>query len=594
MTISGKKDLIPFLRQIAYLHNLTDVNLEQLSEHFQEVSVVAGECIIKEGDPGDCLYIVQSGRFLVYKNHEDLSQFRKITIGRGELIGELALLTQEPRTANVKAIRDSILWKLPKASFDAFAQTHPKLLMSIVKNAIIRLSSTHQKPHKPSIAKLLTIMPTGEAHTNLFFVNSLVEAMNKNGKVAYITLDSIKQQFPDLDLLQEFSKYSPLLEWIENLENDFDFIVLQTQPDNIPWTRLCLHQADKVLLYASSNDSPLINDYENELFNHLEKEILLILIHPNATVIPKHSVNWLKQRNVELVHIRNNNLKDLTRLVDIITGKALALVLAGGGAKGLAHIGVYKAFLELGISIDRVGGTSMGAIVAGTIAMGFSFEEIMEKANRLIINNKKFFDYTFPKYALLNGAAWTNSLHQLFLDTEIEDLWINYFCLASNFTLRQEEILTKGLVYKAVRASASLPAIVPPISNERDELLMDGSLFNNIPVDVMKILDPYAKIIAVDVAQKDYKPTHLPDGTISGFRELFSKQDVGPKITDAIIGAILCGNDSKRKKMVELADHYFVLDTKNIMEFDFKKLHELVEIGYQAAMDFFQKKRDEF
>lgn len=261
----------------------------------------------------------------------------------------------------------------------------------------------------------------------------------------------------------------------------------------------------------------------------------------------------------------------------------------------MAQIGVYKALCELNIPVDLVGGTSMGSVVAANIAMNLSVDEIIDNLKKYVILNKKFNDYTLPAVSLLAGKGWGDALKAIFGEqTFIEDLWRPFFCVASNFTQRRIELLSSGSLYKSVRASAALPGVVPPISNERDELLIDGGIFNNLPVDIMRRHFSPCEIIAVRVSPFSDVHAHIPDGVISGVKRYlsrFSKEPIKqtlPNITEILIGAITLCNDEQ--ELIQLANANHALDI-NLSQFnilDFSKYVQLIDIGYKAAMEQFQ------
>lgn len=245
--------------------------------------------------------------------------------------------------------------------------------------------------------------------------------------------------------------------------------------------------------------------------------------------------------------------------------------------------------------IDFVGGTSMGSIIAATIAMNLSVPEIIESMNKNVIKNKKFNDYTIPAVSLLGGCGWLHALKQVFGETYIEDLWRPYFCVASNFTLRKAELLDKGLVYKAVRASASLPGVVPPISNERDELLIDGGIFNNVPVDLMRNFAGPCEIIAVRVSPFSNAYAQIPDGVVSDLKHYLSRfgsessrqMAVVPSLTELIMGAITLCNDEKELAQLASANYALDIDLSGFGMLDFARLPDLIELGYRATMERF-------
>ncbi len=595
-----KTELITFLKTIAYFQSLPEASIIELSAQFKPTFVQSGEVIIQEGEMGDSLYIVQTGRLLVSKIIQNNQQILGEMV-RGDLVGELSLFTQQPRAATVIAIRDSLLWKLSKEQFDIFVTKNSAHVMPIVRTAILRLL----KPNalRQQNLRSLAIAPAGRYPIDREFIGLLAEQLSLFAPTLLITSTLIKNQFKDIKTVNsvKMELTDPrITEWLNEQEQKYTYVLYEADDINTEWTRMCLRQADKIVLLGNALDTPKLGGIEQYLFYSLEKSyrppIELFLLHEGKTIIPSGTVEWLKERPVKVYQLKKGHGDTLKRIARLIVGRGVALVLGGGGAKSFAHIGVYKALCELNIPVDFVGGTSMGSIISAGIAMDFTVPEMIESIKKNVINNKKFNDYTIPSVALLRGGGWLHALKNIFGDTYIEDLWRPFFCVASNFTLRRVELLKSGLVYKAVRASASLPGVVPPISNERHELLIDGGIFNNLPVDVMRNFAPPCEIIAVRVAPFSNVHAQIPEGTVSGFKRYFSRfggeslknMAMVPSLSELIIGAITLCNDEKELIQLSNANHALDIDLSEFSMLDFSKFSQLVDLGYAAAMKQFQ------
>ncbi|RUR12421.1 patatin-like phospholipase family protein [Legionella sp. km772] len=596
-----KTELINFLKTIPYFQSLPETSIKELSEQFKPCFIQSGEVIIKEGEMGDSLYIVQTGRLLVTKIIQNNQQIIGEMV-RGDLVGELSLFTQQARAATVIAIRDSFLWKLSKEQFDIFVEKNSTHVMPIVRTAILRLL----KPNtlRQQTLRSLAIAPAGRYPLDKDFIRLLAEQLSLSAPTLLVNSSLIKNQFKELktnNSLKIELTDPRITEWLNEQEQKYTYVLYEADDINTEWTRLCLRQADKIFLFADSADTPKLGGIEQYLFYSLEKNyrppIELFLLHDEKISIPIGTIEWLKERPIKgYQHFRKGHAEDLQRIIRLILGRGVGLVLGGGGAKSFAHIGVYKALCELKIPVDFVGGTSMGSIIAAGIAMNFTIPEMIESIDRYVIKNKKFNDYTIPSVSLLGGGGWLYALKSIFGDTYIEDLWRPFFCVASNFTLRKVELIKTGPVYKAVRASASLPGVVPPISNERNELLVDGGIFNNVPVDIMRNFAPPCEIIAVRVSPFSNVHAQIPDGIVSGFKRYFSRfgndslkrMAEVPSLSEIIIGTITLCNDEKELIQLSSANHALDINLSEFSMLDFSKLPDLIELGYQAAMEQFQ------
>ncbi len=272
----------------------------------------------------------------------------------------------------------------------------------------------------------------------------------------------------------------------------------------------------------------------------------------------------------------------------------VGLVLSGGGAKGLAHIGVLEILEEEGIKVDYIGGTSMGAIIGGLYAAGYSAREldsIFNETNFDILiqdnlprNAKTFyekedaekyaitlpfdnFSIAFPS-GLSKGQNIYNLMSRLTLHvSDVNDfskLSIPFFCVATNVETGEEVILDKGSLAKAISASGAIPSLLSPIKMD-DKLLTDGGVSNNYPVEEMKKRGADI-IIGVDVqdslvGQKKLKSVIEIMNQISNFRRI---------------------QDMREKK--QLTDIYIKPDITNFSVLSFDQGNAIIDSGRVASM----------
>jgi len=167
----------------------------------------------------------------------------------------------------------------------------------------------------------------------------------------------------------------------------------------------------------------------------------------------------------------------------------IGLVLGGGAARGLAHIGILKVIENLGISVDIIVGTSMGAIIGGAYASGISLQEIEKTfcdVNWLQIL-KMIKPSRLQLQGLLDGENIKEFMKEKFGDHSIENLKIKFACVATDFRTGEEIVLDKGSLVDALRASMSIPLVFSPV-NVQGYYLVDGGVVNLVPVDVARKL----------------------------------------------------------------------------------------------------------
>lgn len=592
----AKHKFTAFLKTIPFFKALPDHDIQILSDQFEEVYLQSGQVLIQQGEKGDSLYLVISGRLRAFVKSDEGKEIIVGEIGRGELIGELALLTGEVRAATVTAIRDSVLLKLSQSSFETFITNNPLHMMPIVKTTLLRILKSKKQVH--NTVTTIAIVPAGDNQSTKEFTQSFTKELSSVSPTLYLNRDImqefLKKNHISLDKDDE-ELYPILIEWLNQQEQDYRYVVYETDVAFTPWTKRSLRQADKILLIAHENQNDALNAIEKDIFvesDYTRKNVDLVLIHKPDTLYPTNTTHWMKHRKLnQLHHIKNHVTADLQRIIRIITGRSIALVLNGAGARGLAHLGVYQALTELKIPIDLLAGVSFGALTASAIAMGLQPSEMKEVFRTTIVENKKLFYYTIPLLSINAGKQLTDGLKKGFGEmTHIEDLWKQFFCISSNLSRGEIEIIQSGLLWKAIRASVSLPAIFPPITNEHNELLIDGGIMNNFPVDIMRHRTNGGKIIGARVSTVSIPTAQIPEGVLSGWRLLFQLllKKTGPRfpnIADIIVKTIGLSSLAHENKMLLEADCFINVEAKDYSLFDFKKMEELIEIGYRATMN---------
>jgi predicted acylesterase/phospholipase RssA len=220
-------------------------------------------------------------------------------------------------------------------------------------------------------------------------------------------------------------------------------------------------------------------------------------------------------------------------------------------------------------------------------AMGWDWETILDRTRRLWTQSGRLFDYTVPIVALVKGRKGQRLISDLFGDTCIEDVWTPYFCVSSNLTNATLGVHTRGLLWKAVVASASLPGILPPRFFS-GELHCDGGVLDNLPVDTMRTLTR-GPVLAVDVGlPKDVKVDpelyECPSGTALLWRMFnpFSRPIQIPNIMSIMARSAVLSSIRRTQVVQSTVDCYIRPNVGNFEIFDFSAIDELVECGYEA------------
>ncbi len=573
--------------------------LDQVIQESVWLRLSGGDTLFRQGDPADCLYTVVSGRLEAIIQEEGGGDPVVRPIGRGTCVGEMALLTDAPRSATVRAVRDSELIRLPKAAFDRLLQAHPQAAVELSRTLARRLQQSDASRTKTTPIATIAVVPGHQAVLHARFADRLVSALGTcGGSVLHLDSSRLDRHLGPGTAQAPLNSLgnSRIMDWLNDQETQYRYLILECDATPSPWTNRCLRQADLILLvhaagaYSSPGVIETLMRSGEAGGGGARKE--LVLLYPEDAKAPTGTSQWLKACQVSAHHhVRADRQADYERLARILTGKSVSLVLSGGGARGFAHIGVIRAIKECGLPIDLIGGTSMGAIIAGQYAMGRSVEEIVELNRKGFVGLAPHRDKTVPIMAMITGRKLTKMLKMMFGSRQIEDLWIKFFCVSANLTRAEMMVHQEGPLWLWTRASVAVPGAIPPVVLPNGDLLIDGGILNNLPADVMGQL-VQGSVIAVDVcARTDLTTTVGAHTSFSGWELLwgrlnpFAKRVAVPNIFNILTRATMLNTLSKIETIKRQADLYLHVPTEGISIFDWKSIDRIVDIGYRCAVD---------
>ncbi|KAI9349122.1 hypothetical protein BDR26DRAFT_853016, partial [Obelidium mucronatum] len=408
--------------------------------------------------------------------------------------------------------------------------------------------------------------------------------------------------------------------------------------------RLVLYVADGgigqdcILLVGLGDEDPAIGEYERlvlSLKTTARKE--LVLLHNERYCVPGSTAAWLKSRlwihahhHVQMplsspralqrdkntmmdlqAHFQkfysqatgsllNGNShtspkshtgvrSDFARIARRLLNKSIGLALGGGGARGIAHVGIIRALEEAGIPIDMIGGTSIGSFVGGLYARENDHVSIYGRSKQLsgVMSSKwrQFVDLTYPLTSLFTGHELNRAIWKSFNETQIEDCWLPYFSVSVNITDSRIEVHQSGYMWRYVRASMSLVGYFPPLCDD-GKLLVDGGYLNLVPVDV--ILNKGADVaIAVDVTYGDslsgwwlFFARFIP-GATSAYGRIPLLPDIQDRL--AFAGSV------ERLQRAKSGEFYLRPAVSHFGASEFHKYKDIYEIGYKYGKEMVSK-----
>ncbi len=454
----------------------------RLAAAAQPIEVPGDSWLFHQGDPGDDLFIIRTGRVDIVREHPAPPVLLTV-LTHGDSLGELALLEGGRRSAGARTARDCTFWRLGRKEFEqllhlpGFASA-----MLAVLSRTVRGRNDGPGPRHDSVFALLDAGGCDAAGVR----DALLAALRRIGSTALLR---------EQDLGDTASLEAGTSQVLDAAERSHDFVVLDAGPIGGPWAKICARQADRDVILLGRDGVPPPSgrpdlDRADILCIGEEEPAIPTLDRWRAAVHPR-AHHRLRPRTIDA---------DVARTARRLTGRALGLCLSGGGARGFAHIGAIQALAGAGLEFDRFGGTSIGAFMSALAAAERTTEQIIAMARRQIVEGKPFSDWTVPRHGLIRGRRAFDMFHRVLGQTDVRQLPRSWFGISVALANAELVVHRDGSLAEAVGCSMSLPGIAPPRVHD-GRLLIDGGVLNNLPVDVM-LDDREGPVVAVDVAAR--------------------------------------------------------------------------------------------
>lgn len=478
------------LAMVEAFRDLSPGEQAALEQRLTRLTVPRGDTLIRQDEESDALYLVLSGRFEVRLDGHDEPVAE---IGPGRPIGEIAFFAGCRRTASVIAERDSLVLRLTRDDFESLAARAPGTWRTITATLARRLAATtagHKVQRRPR-PRTIGIARAGTGPLPAGFIERLRQTFAAHADCLFLD-EAAAKALPGApaDLLSEEGTG-----WFNDIESRHDFTVYIAGPELDAWSRKAIRQADVVLL-VGEHGGPLraagcaVNELERFAAGiHKPANLRLVLLHGSRGPITG-TARWLDARPWlhAHYHVALSHGPDYERLYRFLSGTAVGLVACGGGAFSAAHIGMFDAFRERGMEFDIVGGTSGGAAMTAALALGTDPDEIARRTHDIFVRRRAFWRWTWPRYSLLDHTVLDAALAEHYTAIPIEDLWTPFFAVSTNLSRSRLHCHRRGPLWQAIRASSAVPALLPPMFTGDGDMLVDGCLIDNVPVETMHAL----------------------------------------------------------------------------------------------------------
>jgi NTE family protein len=552
-----------FLAKVPMFATLEPSLRDAVAERARPVRVAAGAWLFHEGDAGDALYVVRAGRMEIV---DEAAGTTIREIGRGDAVGELALLTDSPRAASVRAARAADLLAVYRDDFEKLLHASPALSLALTRALAEQLRGMRPparlvRPRPATVA----VVAVDERVPLDAIAGQLADALARHLSPA---LFDARDAPAATDEERPAARYGPLL---DRAEAEHDLVVLNAgnMADDDPWTEFCLQQADRILLVAAGGEPSPALARRHEL---RRCELVAYDVAPGARTLDA----WAALLDPIETHVlRPSELDDdIARAARRLAGRSVGIVLSGGGARAFSHIGVLEELTAGGVVVDRVAGVSMGAFVGGLFAMGLDADEIDARCFEEWVQRRPLGDYTFPRHALIRGERARAMLERTFGDVAIEELARSFMSGATELRSGRLDVARSGPLYEAVGFSLCLPIVAPPQVRGR-EMFIDGSLVDNLPVGVMAALGE-GPVIAVDV-KASLGPAEGARASAGALRP--------PSLGETLTRVLLLGSANTSEAAYRHADLVISPRAPGVGLLEFHQIDEAREAGRAAARD---------
>lgn len=556
-------------------------------EHEGSVSGYRGGMQVYErGHSADCIYIVLSGRLRAETPSGDLVA----EIGRLETVGEIGVLSNQSRTTNVYAARDSVLLRIDREPLMAFLRKHPDVLQRMTEAVVRRLTRPQRRDALDATRRprSFAVMPAdpGVAHAEV--ASRLRQALIGNSQRPVLDSAAVDGVLgAGVSQSESGDDEGRLAAYLADRESATRHLIYVTDRSASPWTLRSLRQSDRILVVVDARNPPQHSAMIDALRASGSRAAIDLVVLRNGGVARGRVREWKALTGATgHYYLDARQDADIHRIARSLSGRAPGLVLGGGGARGFAHLGLLRALKELNIPIDLIGGSSMGAFIGALAAHGHPVSDVLAATREMFVKRKLLNDYLLPRVALIRGRKFVAELDKLFGDIDVEDLPVPFYCVSTNLTRGACEVHVDGRLSTWVATSMAVPGVAPPVA-WKGELLCDGAVINSLPTDVMAELGR-GPIIASDVSTVGSIGAPGIEGPDPEglFKLRPGRDDTGKRATllSILFRTATLTNEAQVPQRAASSDAYLRLPVSKIGMFEWKKLEECERLGYEYAM----------
>ncbi len=565
-----------------------------------------GDVLARQSDAVSACYLVLSGELVALQVVGGQRHIKNV-MRRGDLAGDLPLATGSCHPTHLVATRQTWLLHFECDQFRSLFFDWPEAQPAVLRSLVRHLSPVDAHQTNALGAMRLAVVPAlgdGNVCCNTHrLVDALEQGLSRFGPVMVLDQSLCEMlhivHAPDT-LPADHVQWMRLSAWLER-QSQVGIRVIMVGEHNMPgWNGQIARECD-MLLHAAPGQVPPAADAVNlpepsQLGLDTAADGAwwrsphwLCLLHAPQTIRPSGTNAWLQSLPVsEHFHVRDGHDGDINRLARHVSGRAIGMALSGGGARGLAHAGVYQALTDAGVPVDYFSGTSAGALLTCLLASDEGAAVALQRIARSVGIKKNIFgDYTLPVVSLLKSERLRAAVHATFGDQRLEDSWIPCAVVTTNLTRSRQQVFSRGLICEVALASCSLPAITLPIIMDGD-LHCDGGLVNNLPVDILKT-HGCRYTLASHVGSK--LQLNLPSSTFPGAWTILvdrifhgGRRTSGvPHLVELLVAATTLTSEAALADITASADVFFEPDLSGFPVLNFTFGEQVAKAGFVHA-----------
>lgn len=461
------------LRQYPLFRDMDDAALDEILSKLNRLTLEPGGYLCRQGEAGDSLYLVEGGLLEIWRETDGQTSLIK-RMRRGDVVGEMALLTGEPRSAHVMAAVSSTVLELDARTFAATVAAHPQILRNIALILIHREKESTDVRIRRERGEAVALVAGRAFLSRIPGVMQAAEAARLN-KPHVVDLTACLGPGENRSAR---TTVAGVLEDLDRLLHSAErvLIAVDDRQEDLP---ALLRHMDRVVV---AGDGAVMANFDWSALSGLVADVFLT---DGAGAPTKERDRWQLVRHTPSAP----NPEELRWLGRHLVRAKLGLALGAGGAKGFAHVGAYRVLEDAGYRFDYVAGSSIGSILGCCIAMGMSGAELSAAAGWLLSKRVcgGYFRLVTTDESEAAHSRFYTALSELTEDRSFDGLNSALAVMTADLNAKAPYVFKSGRLEHALHAALSIPGLAPPYEYG-DRRLVDGVTISPVPTVELKHL----------------------------------------------------------------------------------------------------------